>query len=299
MLQGPRGSKSEGLVLFNVLNMMAVELMERQIGTLLVDVSPPENPKFKCPLILVHGLWADAGCWQPWATHFSNLGWECWSINLKGRLGEASLHQLAGLKFEECLEDLKSVIRSCPQPPPLLGHGFGGILAAKVAESENVAALVLLSSTLSNSKKSPSRPLKLLRFKYFPLIMLRRPIRIHDRDVERYWHPKRRGLSNPSGLLPVVPESPYLVDDFLSMRVPIDFNSLRCPILMVYGTRDAFTPSKAVEECSAGLGAQMLVYPDCHHWIMGDEGGELIVRDVHRWLIQRLGEEILLAEFSS
>jgi hypothetical protein len=31
---------------------------------------------------------------------------------------------------------------------------------------------------------------------------------------------------------------------------------------------------------------------------MGEEEGQKIVRDIHRWLVQRLGEKILLADFS-
>ena len=39
------------------------------------------------------------------------------------------------------------------------------------------------------------------------------------------------------------------------------------------------------------------VYPGHGHWPLGESEGETIVRDIHRWLVQKLGDEILLAEF--
>ena len=37
--------------------------------------------------------------------------------------------------------------------------------------------------------------------------------------------------------------------------------------------------------------------PGQGHWLI-EHDGETIVRDIHRWIIQKLGEKILLAEFS-
>ncbi|MBI2991887.1 MAG: hypothetical protein HYY47_07105, partial [Deltaproteobacteria bacterium] len=39
-------------------------------------------------------------------------------------------------------------------------------------------------------------------------------------------------------------------------------------------------------------------YPGHGHWILGEGEGEAIVRDIHRWVVQKLGDELLLAEFS-
>jgi hypothetical protein len=48
---------------------------------------------------------------------------------------------------------------------------------------------------------------------------------------------------------------------------------------------------------AAWLGADFKEYPGQGHWLI-ERDGESIVRDIHRWIIQKLGEKILLAEFS-
>jgi len=123
-----------------------IKRMEKWIGDLLIDASPPEKPKFKSPMILVHGLWSGSWSWRSWATHFSNLGWECWAVNFRGRFEERSYPILRHLTFQDCVEDMKKVIRSAAFPPLLVAHDLGGLVAQKAAEGEKLAALVLLSS---------------------------------------------------------------------------------------------------------------------------------------------------------
>jgi hypothetical protein len=45
------------------------------------------------------------------------------------------------------------------------------------------------------------------------------------------------------------------------------------------------------------LGADFKEYPGQGHWLI-ERDGESVVWDIHRWIIQKLGEKILLAEFS-
>jgi len=45
------------------------------------------------------------------------------------------------------------------------------------------------------------------------------------------------------------------------------------------------------------LGGEFREYPRQGHWLI-EQDGENIVRDIHRWIIQKLGEKILLADFS-
>ena len=53
-----------------------------------------------------------------------------------------------------------------------------------------------------------------------------------------------------------------------------------------------------MREMARWLGGDIKEYPDHGHWMMGEDSGEEIVRDIHRWVVQRLGEEILLADLS-
>ena len=116
--------------------------MEHWITDLLVDFFPPEKPKFKAPLVLVHGLWTGSWCWQSWATHLSNLGWECYAVNFRGRFEEKPLQALKTLSFDDCVRDLANMLGSFSFPPVVVAHSMGSLVAAKAAAEKNLSALV-------------------------------------------------------------------------------------------------------------------------------------------------------------
>lgn len=273
--------------------------MERWIGNLLVDASPPEKAKFKSPLVFIHGLWSGSWCWQPWATHFSNLGWECWAVNFRGRFEEGADRIRKHLNFEACVEDLKKVIRNASFPPVLAAHDLGGLVAQKAAEEENLSALILLSSVPPKEIQTATpHPLRLLRLKYAPLIFLRRPFRLEGRDFRRIWLASVPEGQHQDILSRMVPESSYLVREFFDRRIEVQPERIRCPVLVVGGERDQVVPIASLRQMAQWLGGDLVEYPHHGHWMFGESGGEAIVRDIHRWVVQKLGEKILLAEFS-
>lgn len=273
--------------------------MEMWIGDLLVDVSPPEKPKFKSPLILIHGLWSGSWCWQSWATHFSNLGWECWAVNLKGRFEEKRDQVLKQLKFQGCVEDLKKVIRSARFPPVLLAYCFGGLVAQKAAEEEEVSALILLSPLPPKEiETSVPRWLRLLRLKYGLLLVLGRPFRLEESDFRRIWLASLPESQHPDILRGTVPDSVNLIREFFYRRVEARPERIHCPVLIVGGGKDLVAPMMSLRDMARWMRGDLKEHLDHGHWMLGEGGGEVIVRDIHRWVVQKLGEKILLAEFS-
>ncbi|MBI2359282.1 MAG: alpha/beta hydrolase [Deltaproteobacteria bacterium] len=271
--------------------------MERWIGDLLVDTFPSEKSKFRSVLVLVHGLWSDSSCWQPWATHFANLGWDCWAVNLRGRFGPRAIDVLSQVTFGQCVEDLHRVIRATPFPPVLLGHSFGGLIAQKVAAEGGLSALVLLSSVPPRDiRAEPTRTLRLLRLKYLPLLWLGRPFRLEDKDFGRSWLASVPVHLRAEIYRQAVPESGRLARAFFRRSVRIESQRIACPVLVIGGDADQVVDVAAQRASAHWLGADFQAYPGHGHAIMQEQGSERVVRDIHRWLVQRLGETILLAD---
>ncbi len=265
--------------------------MEKRIGELLADASPPERLKFKPPLVLIHGLWTGSWCWREWATHFSNLGWDCLAINFRGRAGESNDEVLKRLTFEQCVKDLKAASRAFSFPPILLAHCLGGLAALKALEGEKLSALILLSSLLpAQIKLVTPQAIRLLRLKYLPLIFLGRPFRLEEADFRRTW---LASLSEGHRAA-MVPDSSQLISEYFKRRIEIDPMRINCPTLVVGGGEDRVVPAASLREMAQWLGADFKEYPGHGHWMMEEGEGEKIVRAIHRWLIQRLGEEILI-----
>ncbi len=273
--------------------------MEMWIGDLLTDASPPEKPKFRGPLVLVHGLWTGGWCWQNWATHFCNLGWECWAINFRGRFEERTRPILRKLNFAACVDDVRRIIRSSPFPPVVVAHSLGGLVAQKAAEAETISALVLLSCPAPKQlQPAAPRSLRLLRLKYSLLMALGRPFRLEEKDFRRLWFSALPAAEQADLSRRMIPESSCLIRDFFERGIEIRFDRVGCPVLVMGGSEDPVAPVSGLRDLGQSLGGDLQVYPAHGHWMLGESGGEAIVRDIHRWVVQKLGDKILLAEFS-
>jgi pimeloyl-ACP methyl ester carboxylesterase len=218
---------------------------------------------------------------------------------LKGRVEEGRLKVLEQLTFQDCVQDLKRVIRAASFPPVLLAHSLGGLIAQKVAEEKEVSALILLSSLApAGIKIVTSRALRLLHLKYWPLVFLRRSFRLQERDYLQSWLASLPEGHHPEILKCMVPESGHLISEFFNRRLEVDPRRIHCPILVIAGSEDRVVSVSSAREMAHRLGADLTEYPGHGHWMMGEGGGEGFVRDIHRWIVQKLGEEILLADLS-
>lgn len=42
----------------------------------------PKKPKFKTPILFVHGAWHGAWCWENFIDYFGNNGFSCYELDL-------------------------------------------------------------------------------------------------------------------------------------------------------------------------------------------------------------------------
>jgi pimeloyl-ACP methyl ester carboxylesterase len=100
------------------------------------------------PLLFVHGAYTGSWMWSKYIPHFIGEGWKCYVMNLRSHYRSRVL-DMTKISFEDYLEDIKEVIAECDVPPILIGFSMGGILSQKLAESVEIAGLVLVDSVIS------------------------------------------------------------------------------------------------------------------------------------------------------
>jgi pimeloyl-ACP methyl ester carboxylesterase len=272
--------------------------MKQLIAGLSAERYPPEQTKFKSPLVLVHGVWTGAWSWQTWATHFCNLGWDCVAVDLRRRSEQNSVGNLQRLSFDDCVHNLAEVIRSFSPPPVLLAMNLGALMVLKALQESNPCALVLISpSPPGNLPEARSRLQRLLWLKYRWLIFLHRPFRIDEKDFRTHFLTPLPANLQISLYQRTVPEASALAREFLAPRVSLEPGALTCPLLVLGGSKDHITPAATSNQIAQWLGGEFKEYVGQGHWLI-EQDGESIVWDIHRWIIQRLGEKILRADFS-
>ncbi|RMI32423.1 alpha/beta hydrolase [Nocardia stercoris] len=89
------------------------------------------------PVVFIHGLWLHATSWGPWLDRFRAAGYAPiapgWP-NEPDTVAEARAHPeaVADIGIDDAADHFAAIIATLPEPPIIVGHSFGGLLAEKL-----------------------------------------------------------------------------------------------------------------------------------------------------------------------
>lgn len=100
-----------------------------------------KTKKVAPPLIFIHGAGGGSWEWDYWKNYFQSYGYDCIAPSLTGQK-----KQLAQVHFQDYVQELITQLDAMEQKPFILGASMGGLLAQKIAETMNLAGLILINS---------------------------------------------------------------------------------------------------------------------------------------------------------
>jgi len=114
----------------------------------------PENISRKAPLIFVHDAFQGSFCFKYFQEYFAHNGWNSYAINLRrhyvsqfSRRDKLPAGKVTGNEgISDYVEDLNFLASQMEGDPIIIGHGMGGLVALKYAESKKTRGVVLLNS---------------------------------------------------------------------------------------------------------------------------------------------------------
>ncbi len=252
-------------------------------------------------LLMVHGVGCGGEVWDRMKRDFIMAGWTCETPTLFAELrtGESPPEGLADLTLQNYIdaaaEQADALTAKDGQPPVIIGHSMGGMIAQKLVEAGKVRAGIFLT---------PAQPAGCT---------------VTDlRVVRTFWNIVKVGQKNvpgkvfkvgPNGfrwgVLNAVPkdrhDAIYQNALFDSGRVyhdlanpsEVDEGKVTVPTLTIGAKKDRATVIKAVRKvgdkyAKAARPGDYIEYGRHAHWIVDEPGTEQVSADILEWLDEKL-----------
>lgn len=259
--------------------------MRKIVGDLTgVELEPANGPK-RHPILFIHGWWGGAWIWADrFMPFFASLGYRCLAVNLRGNHGSGVVPDPGRISFADHPQDVRIVCEHLDRPI-IIAHSVDGLLAQKVAEEDDLAAVVLLG---------PGAPRGIFALRSWALA---RAALQHGADMlrGRPFLPHRKAMFALNlNLLPpgeqedvyrkMVPASGKQGMEVAILGVPIAAARVRTPMLAIVGAEDKLTPPAVVRSVAKKYGADFRPYTAHAHYIMREPGWEQVAHDIADWI---------------
>ena len=126
-----------------------IEMKKVLIGVLnTLQKKPAKGSNTKPPILLVHGAWHGAWCWQEtYLDYFAEAGHETWAMDLRGHGDSGNTKPFRFTTIGDYIKDVMDVIAEMPSAPIVIGHSMGGFVCQHLLNKDvNIKGLGLLAS---------------------------------------------------------------------------------------------------------------------------------------------------------
>jgi pimeloyl-ACP methyl ester carboxylesterase len=257
----------------------------------------------RTPVVFIHGLWLHATSWAPWLELFREAGYEPVAPGWPGipdtvEAARANPDAIADHGIEAVTRHYAAIIEGLAEPPVLVGHSFGGMIAEKLLGEGYGAAAVAIDA--AQIKGVLPLPLSALRS---TLPVFKNPANIHKAvslTAEQFRYSFGNAISEAeSGALyerwaipaPGRPLFEAAAANF-SLHSPDKVetrNADRGPLLLVMGGQDhtvpeAITKSTLKQYRHSDAVTDLEEFPDRGHSLTIDGGWAAVAEASLAWL---------------
>lgn len=251
----------------------------------------PKQRRFQTPLLMMHGMWHGAWCWQHWQALFAEWGWESHAFSLPGHAGSPVQRPIRWCTLDYYLRFLKAEVERLPRKPVLVGHSMGGALVQWYLKhvTDELPAIVMVASWVSHSSYADG----FVRFVRIDpvgvlltmLVGTATPyIRTPQQAAKKLISPQ--ALYQPEELhARLGPESALVI---IQHNPPFWFPAkrVRAPMLWLAGECDAVVGIAAERRSAAYYQAEFRLVPAAAHNLMMEHNYQTTAEMIGKWLNQ-------------
>ena len=254
-----------------------------------------EAPTTRPPVVMVHGGFCGSWTFDDFRSPFEAAGYVCVTPDLRGHAPGDRGGAVVGVSMNDFAKDIVGVIKAQAEPPVLIGHSMGGLVAMMAAARTPIRALILLAPTppwgvAGSSLEEAASALTLHALGPFwlqsidPDYLAARLYSLDrmDKDARKAAFARMKAESGRA----LWETLNWWLDPFMTTRVATD--RIRAPALALVGQRDLIHPPATVRQTADRLSAEFKVFPEMSHWLIGEPGWEAVAESCLEWLAPQL-----------
>lgn len=254
------------------------------------------------PLILIHGMWCNSTHLARLDALFSARTYDCHRPTLPAHeAGAGQADAVAALSIRDYVQSVKDYIaaQGFEQPPVLVGHSMGGLIAQRLAAQIPTAALVLLTPAAPAGINALHPRILPLAWSMFARSgFWKRAYRLTPEQARKHAVNGLHITQQEKIIKSMLHESGRAASEMGfwwadgARSTAVNAAAVKCPVYVVSAGRDALTPASVVKNV-ANRYAQSTYrhWPERGHWVIDDLDTEDMVYEIDGWLrpvLQRL-----------
>lgn len=244
-------------------------------------IARPARRRYSHPVLLLHGAWHGAWCWEAAMADLAARGFEAHAVSVRGHGASTPAGRLATVLAYAA--DARAAIAAAGPRPVVVGHSAGGyvtqllITGAAGPPPELAGAVLLCSSPVSIGAYFMDRGLRGAPMVSLPALLRREP----DTVRRAFFRPAIAAEELERHRARLVAEPPLVTLSSMLLRP----RPARCrtPALVIAAERDAVFDLEAQRATAAAYGAELVVVPGAPHDLMLDPAWPLAGAAIERF----------------
>ncbi|MBU1078807.1 MAG: alpha/beta hydrolase [Spirochaetes bacterium] len=259
----------------------------------------------KDTIIMIHGMWLSSWAWDNYVKFFTKKGYRCLTPILRYHDVDPKappIPELGCVSILDYINDLEKDLKAykLKQPPIIIGHSMGAILAQVLLTRIKAKAFVLITPVppWGMHMYTPST-IRIFIGDLFKWKSWRRPFKHSYNNVvysmtkllspakQKKYYNKMLYDSGKAGFEIFL----YMFDS--KKAIYVDKTKIKCPGLVIGAKQDKLIPVSIARKVAKKYRsiAEYKEYPDHAHWIIDEPGWEKVADDIYTWLQRAINKK--------
>ncbi len=245
----------------------------------------PKTLLYQRPLVLLHGAWHGAWCWQQAALDFAERGFDVHTLSLRGHGSSSMPHYFNAVGLPQYIDDLLALVDTLQPAPIVVGHSLGGYVLQHAVMQRQLPAAVLLASiphtgplgfSLRTIRKQPSVVLR-------TLVTTDLYSFVRTPALAKYWFLRDNASAAQAQTIHSQLGSESLrglVDALIRKPKP---SHIKTPMLVIAAEQDRVFTLAEQRSLANAYQAPLIVVPQAAHDLMLDPAWPLVADAIEGW----------------